>query len=286
MATRERVNAVENARVKGKLSPAERKTLMEKIGQLEETELEEEIQRLEAKLKRDVYVAAECKELLEPYSTLQTTRDQLFAARTIKFSRMTGEGGEKYASVVRIQCLCRAYLAGLAYRKKLELKRSSFVAQLTTDDLNESVLVIQGVIRQKLARNELDRRRSTLYTQHVAISGNSSFQDKVSRPESQTRSLPLDEGNAQLLPYYTIHDVSGVPLSEEDLTELFNSLDSGPKGYLTKSEFKNFYATLDSYGVPEPEGYVDDLLRPYTVLGDDKLTYDEFVIVMLKLSQR
>ena len=49
-------------------------------------------------------------------------------------------------------------------------------------------------------------------------------------------------------------------------------------------EFRRFYATQEVQGVPDL--VVDELLTKYNMLGDERLSFEEFSILMLKLAQR
>eukprot|EP01006_Ploeotia_vitrea_P006576 TRINITY_DN13941_c0_g1_i1.p2 TRINITY_DN13941_c0_g1~~TRINITY_DN13941_c0_g1_i1.p2 ORF type:complete len:320 (-),score=39.92 TRINITY_DN13941_c0_g1_i1:1918-2877(-) len=81
------------------------------------------------------------------------------------------------------------------------------------------------------------------------------------------------------------NDVSGVPITDEQLKAAFARYDKDNNGFIMKAEFKQFYKSLDQMGVTEDPAAVDKLMAKYNMLGDDKLSFDEFAILMLKISQ-
>eukprot|EP01059_Diplonema_ambulator_P005577 TRINITY_DN15342_c0_g1_i1.p1 TRINITY_DN15342_c0_g1~~TRINITY_DN15342_c0_g1_i1.p1 ORF type:complete len:209 (+),score=45.45 TRINITY_DN15342_c0_g1_i1:171-797(+) len=87
---------------------------------------------------------------------------------------------------------------------------------------------------------------------------------------------------AELIP----NDVSGVAYTETDLRNLFDALDRNSNGYLDETEFKEFYASLETFGTEPDPRFVDNVLRQYNILGDGKISFDEFSIIMLKVAAR
>eukprot|EP00999_Lentomonas_sp_LEN2_P002876 NODE_740_length_1223_cov_104.377737_g700_i0.p1 GENE.NODE_740_length_1223_cov_104.377737_g700_i0~~NODE_740_length_1223_cov_104.377737_g700_i0.p1 ORF type:complete len:317 (+),score=50.09 NODE_740_length_1223_cov_104.377737_g700_i0:67-1017(+) len=81
------------------------------------------------------------------------------------------------------------------------------------------------------------------------------------------------------------NDVSGMPISEEQLQALFNRYDVDNNGFITKTEFVKLVKGLDDMGIADVEERMADVLKQYNAMGDDKLCYDEFCILMLKVAQ-
>jgi hypothetical protein len=81
-------------------------------------------------------------------------------------------------------------------------------------------------------------------------------------------------------------DVSGQCYSEEQLRELFDELDIDDNGYLDKEEMRKlFFERYDPMGVADAEKIFEGFLQQCGAFDDNKITYDEFAIVMLKLAQ-
>jgi hypothetical protein len=80
--------------------------------------------------------------------------------------------------------------------------------------------------------------------------------------------------------------ITGIPTSDEDIRRLFDTLDTNHNGYLTKEEFKYFYRRIEWFGLEPTEIEIDRLLRSYSSLHNDLISYEEFAILCLKLARR
>eukprot|EP00756_Hemistasia_phaeocysticola_P063568 Hpha_TRINITY_DN7041_c0_g1::TRINITY_DN7041_c0_g1_i1::g.22852::m.22852 len=94
------------------------------------------------------------------------------------------------------------------------------------------------------------------------------------------RELPLEDR-----PVAAQRDVSNVLLTDTELRLQFDKLDVNKNGFLGKEEFKEFLAEFDEMGLYDMVDRVDEVLADYNLLGDDKLSFDEFSIIMLKIAQ-
>lgn len=81
-----------------------------------------------------------------------------------------------------------------------------------------------------------------------------------------------------------VANVQGLPVSEFQLMEEFSTIDSDNSGYVTKDEFRALYKMFDNFGAPPEQ--IDSLLAKYNMLGDDKLSFDEYCVLRLKVAQR
>lgn len=79
------------------------------------------------------------------------------------------------------------------------------------------------------------------------------------------------------------NDISGVAISEQQLRREFNKYDREGSGQLDKNEFKRIYLSLEHYGLPPTEAEVTRLFSKYS--KDEKMSFDEFCIVMLQRSR-
>mmetsp|Transcript_104031 Transcript_104031/g.179240 ORF Transcript_104031/g.179240 Transcript_104031/m.179240 type:complete len:319 (-) Transcript_104031:1204-2160(-) len=81
-------------------------------------------------------------------------------------------------------------------------------------------------------------------------------------------------------------DIMETAITEEQLQAKFRMLDKDGNGFLYKDEFRVFWDSCGIAGCPEREEAVDELLSRYNMMGDDRLSYEEFSILMLKMAQR
>ena len=75
-------------------------------------------------------------------------------------------------------------------------------------------------------------------------------------------------------------------LKEDELREEFRRFDVDGNGFITKEEFAVMYRGLETFGVQEAPDAIYTLMGRYNMLGDDRLSFDEFAILMLKISKR
>eukprot|EP01062_Namystynia_karyoxenos_P071197 TRINITY_DN66602_c0_g1_i1.p1 TRINITY_DN66602_c0_g1~~TRINITY_DN66602_c0_g1_i1.p1 ORF type:complete len:533 (+),score=160.18 TRINITY_DN66602_c0_g1_i1:81-1679(+) len=79
-------------------------------------------------------------------------------------------------------------------------------------------------------------------------------------------------------------DASGVLCDGDSLRQLFKKFDVDGNGWLSRQEVRAIYSAFDNYGVPTED--VDKLIARYSMFSDDRITFDEFAILMLRISQR
>uniref|UniRef100_A0A7S1NP97 EF-hand domain-containing protein n=1 Tax=Eutreptiella gymnastica TaxID=73025 RepID=A0A7S1NP97_9EUGL len=79
------------------------------------------------------------------------------------------------------------------------------------------------------------------------------------------------------------NDVSGALISEEQLREEFQSYDKDGNGYLDKKEFMRMYRAKSAVCSMNEEK-VNELVGQYNMMGDGKLSYEEFALLMLKVA--
>ena len=76
------------------------------------------------------------------------------------------------------------------------------------------------------------------------------------------------------------------PTTENELRNLFSHLDADNRGHLDKALFTTWYTAFENYGAEETPATVRDKLARYHSLGQDKLSYEEFAIIMLQVAVR
>jgi Ran GTPase-activating protein (RanGAP) involved in mRNA processing and transport len=80
------------------------------------------------------------------------------------------------------------------------------------------------------------------------------------------------------------NNIGGLLVSDDQLRREFNRLDVTGSGFLTSSDFKRVYRSMEHFGVERSEKEIDRVLRHYGG-GIDQITFDIFCVVMLKLAQ-
>jgi len=109
----------------------------------------------------------------------------------------------------------------------------------------------------------------------------------ANRPVSATRGPPNIVRNTEVAFDFMEADVSGVPVTDDQIRELFTFFDKDRNGWLDKKEFATLYRNhFEHFGLVESEKQVTTIINRYGMMSDSKITYDEFAIIMLKLSQR
>jgi hypothetical protein len=75
-------------------------------------------------------------------------------------------------------------------------------------------------------------------------------------------------------------------LNMTKLREEFDRLDVNKDGWLSRGEMREAYCKYDSFGVAESAMEIDALVDSLGIARDGKVTFDEFVLLILKLSRR
>eukprot|EP01012_Entosiphon_sulcatum_P007948 TRINITY_DN14169_c0_g1_i1.p1 TRINITY_DN14169_c0_g1~~TRINITY_DN14169_c0_g1_i1.p1 ORF type:complete len:334 (+),score=53.31 TRINITY_DN14169_c0_g1_i1:24-1004(+) len=80
--------------------------------------------------------------------------------------------------------------------------------------------------------------------------------------------------------------IGGVALSDEEIAEQFNKLDRFGNGWITKADARIALADAFPTAVPDGSpGILERLLASFNRMGPERLTRDEFAIVLLRLAQ-
>jgi len=120
-------------------------------------------------------------------------------------------------------------------------------------------------------------------------------QQQPYRPYGRTRGLPdgeegaegddAAEVQAEVAALRADSENTGPLITDEQLLAEFKLLDVNLNGYLEKDEFLEVYKKYDPL-YEECEGTIHKMLQGYNMMGDDKVSYDEFCLIMLKLAQK
>jgi len=101
-----------------------------------------------------------------------------------------------------------------------------------------------------------------------------------------TRSLIVGHNKARHLSAEEVeNNIGGLPVTDNRIQELFDSLDAEHIGTVSLDSVKAFYMGLEHYGLEPSESEVDELMRKYARTEADSLTYDEFACFVLSLAQ-
>eukprot|EP00760_Papus_ankaliazontas_P012535 PhM_4_TR1534/c0_g1_i1/m.420 len=161
-------------------------------------------------------------------------------------------------AVTNIQRVFRGHLARLSFRGIIEAKLLERAQQKEADDRNEAAVVIQAQARGMVER----RRRKRKIENDRAVA------------QAAVSNVGIRGG---------VHHLA---LQDDELREEFRKYDVDGNGFIMKDEFKRLYDNLEKFGLEENPKRLNDMLSRYNLLGDDRLSFEEFAILMLKISQR
>lgn len=110
--------------------------------------------------------------------------------------------------------------------------------------------------------------------------------------------IPTADGTAALryplrrpLKYapYSLHALeankSQLPITEDLLRKKFDELDVDGNGFLDRNEFMRVYLAYESFGLRPSEKEISEIMSKYNMWGDNRISFDEFAVLMLKLAQ-
>eukprot|EP01012_Entosiphon_sulcatum_P040388 TRINITY_DN54036_c0_g1_i1.p1 TRINITY_DN54036_c0_g1~~TRINITY_DN54036_c0_g1_i1.p1 ORF type:complete len:515 (-),score=65.81 TRINITY_DN54036_c0_g1_i1:16-1560(-) len=82
-------------------------------------------------------------------------------------------------------------------------------------------------------------------------------------------------------------EIEGIYDSEDKLRELFERIDIDNSGFITASEFGLLFQVLEKFGVQREvqSSFVDNIMTRHSLLDKDKLSFQEFCLMMLKVAQ-
>eukprot|EP00999_Lentomonas_sp_LEN2_P002929 NODE_790_length_1195_cov_109.169476_g749_i0.p1 GENE.NODE_790_length_1195_cov_109.169476_g749_i0~~NODE_790_length_1195_cov_109.169476_g749_i0.p1 ORF type:complete len:322 (-),score=70.87 NODE_790_length_1195_cov_109.169476_g749_i0:120-1085(-) len=96
--------------------------------------------------------------------------------------------------------------------------------------------------------------------------------------------MQLSEAPPPPLSVNLVTNLQRLPISETMLLEEFSKYDADGNGWIMKEEFKKMYEGLENFGAPSER--IDEILKHYNMLGDDRISFQEYSILRLKVAQR
>eukprot|EP00993_Chasmostoma_nieuportense_P004484 NODE_514_length_2130_cov_29.877683_g475_i0.p1 GENE.NODE_514_length_2130_cov_29.877683_g475_i0~~NODE_514_length_2130_cov_29.877683_g475_i0.p1 ORF type:complete len:697 (+),score=158.64 NODE_514_length_2130_cov_29.877683_g475_i0:133-2091(+) len=103
--------------------------------------------------------------------------------------------------------------------------------------------------------------------------------------EKSSALLPVDRTSTTATAA-SLADISGTLIFDDEIRALFDTFDKDGTGWLSKTEFKEIYKSMDLLGKADPSSSIDAVLAKYNMLGDDKISYEEFALIMLSLARK
>eukprot|EP01065_Artemidia_motanka_P004083 TRINITY_DN11970_c0_g1_i1.p1 TRINITY_DN11970_c0_g1~~TRINITY_DN11970_c0_g1_i1.p1 ORF type:complete len:584 (+),score=208.46 TRINITY_DN11970_c0_g1_i1:48-1754(+) len=196
------------------------------------------------------------------------------------------QAGLAAGSQMVVSMLVATSLASVGRLHFQEIDSSGRATCLTVSDISgvpaSAAGELAGVL-EVFSGGEKDKKREP--PPIVDAAGGPEEGSRRTRPgRSQTHELPRDLEPVER-PAFTKNDVSNVLLTDAELQKQFEMLDTNKNGWLSKEEFRDFFEHFDSMGIYDMHDRIDDVLSDYNLLGDDRLSYDEFCVLMLKLAQ-
>ena len=82
------------------------------------------------------------------------------------------------------------------------------------------------------------------------------------------------------------NNIGELPVTEPKVRELFDKLDVNGNNFLDFSEVKQFYKSFDNYGLMPSDAEIEAQIRKYAKRPDNKLSFDEFMCIVLSIAQR
>eukprot|EP00662_Eupelagonemidae_sp_cell21_P033677 gene33677-21484_t len=102
--------------------------------------------------------------------------------------------------------------------------------------------------------------------------------------QSQDRRASQDRHRDTDVPAYRLHDVSHVPITERELRSEFAKLDTEGRGFIPKARMADYYHSLEMFGICET--IEESGQMEYFGNYGDSISFDEFAVIVLRLSQR
>ncbi|EPY23937.1 hypothetical protein STCU_00591 [Strigomonas culicis] len=99
------------------------------------------------------------------------------------------------------------------------------------------------------------------------------------------RGLVTESHNRHLTGDEIEHNIGSLPVTDNRIQELFETLDEDQSGTLPVQKVKTFYMNMEHYGLDPTDVEAEKKIRKYANTFPDALTYDEFACFVLSIAQ-
>jgi hypothetical protein len=112
------------------------------------------------------------------------------------------------------------------------------------------------------------------------------YMDKANPPR-HSQALRMVDVSAQPEPQppHPMMNVSGARVADGEVRAWFDELDANKNGWLSKDEFRQMYANVETFGAPLRTDYIEEQLKKMKALDDDRITYDEFALLVMHIAK-
>jgi len=205
-------------------------------------------------------------------------------------NRQTSSIEDQIANLQQQQQLCQVLF---------DLKSSGTVGAgtsvpITLGTLENHRTRIQSDLRMALAKQAGDSRPRSASGEGATMKATKDFSTNKSTAlvpavQAATTTKGVTLPTLSVKPkecYFHVENTAQIPVTEEELRRLFRKYDVNNDGFINKWEFARLHLasqTNSDLGWDEEE--FRKVLSQYNLMGDNKLSYDEFCIIMLKMAQ-
>ncbi|CBZ26215.1 conserved hypothetical protein [Leishmania mexicana MHOM/GT/2001/U1103] len=101
----------------------------------------------------------------------------------------------------------------------------------------------------------------------------------------QQSLIPGHNNNRHLTYEEVENNIGGLPVTDNRIQDLFDSLDVDHSGAVSVEVVKRFYMGLEHYGVDLSDKELDEMVRKHAATHEESLNYEEFACFVLSLAQ-
>ncbi|CCW69265.1 unnamed protein product, partial [Phytomonas sp. Hart1] len=101
----------------------------------------------------------------------------------------------------------------------------------------------------------------------------------------QKSLIPGHNNNRHLSSEEIENNIGGLPVTENRIQEIFDALDVDHSGAASIDVVKDFYTSLEHYGLVMSEKEIDGFVRKFGNTHKEALTFDEFACLILTVAQ-
>eukprot|EP01062_Namystynia_karyoxenos_P072237 TRINITY_DN6821_c0_g1_i1.p1 TRINITY_DN6821_c0_g1~~TRINITY_DN6821_c0_g1_i1.p1 ORF type:complete len:384 (+),score=118.22 TRINITY_DN6821_c0_g1_i1:97-1248(+) len=175
--------------------------------------------------------------------------------------------------------------AVFGYLPRARQFRSGADDRTTSSDEEEltAAEVEQQRNRLRAERQQLARERRRVMRGHERLAQREAELERRLYPSGYTGGNDLCKLAARTF------SVCAVPLTAEEHRRLFDDLDVGNRGWILKQDFARLYEEAPGFylpGVPGDGRRLQQELATFCAVGEDKLCFDEFSILLYRLARR